>query len=131
MMPRLGLALILMVLMASTAQAQTSVPPPVAVVVDGRLAIGAAQLPVFVSRDWVRPLPEIRRAVIVVHGYSRNAADYARNMMALGPPTDTLVVAPQFLASEDISVHGLPDTMLRWDREQCVRWRPRHWAPCR
>ena len=93
-------------------------PPPVAVVVDGRLAIGDAVLPVFVSQDWSRPLPDIHRVVIVVHGYARNAADYARNMMAFGPPADTLVVAPQFLAPEDIAAHHLPDTTLRWDREQ-------------
>lgn len=94
------------------------VPPPVAEVVDGRLSIGDAQLPVFVSQDWTRPLPALGRAVIVIHGYQRNAADYARNMMALTPPGDTLVVAPQFLAAEDITAHALPDAVLRWDREQ-------------
>src|SRR5580700_7129446 len=77
--------------------------PPVEAVVDGRLPIGDAQLPVFTSLDWARPLPGVRRVVIVVHGYNRNAADYARNMMALGPPADTLVVAPQFLDSDDIA----------------------------
>jgi pimeloyl-ACP methyl ester carboxylesterase len=91
---------------------------PVAVVVDGRLAVGDAALPVFTSKDWSQPLPDIRRAVIVVHGYERNAADYARNMMALGPPADTLVIAPQFLAPEDIAAHHLPETVLRWDREE-------------
>ena len=62
---------------------------------------------------------EVRRAVIVVHGYERNAADYARNMMNLSPPADTLVLAPQFLAPEDIAAHPLPDAILRWQRE---RW---------
>ena len=104
-------------LLAVAAQADEPASPPVAAVVDGRLSIGAAQLPVFVSRDWSQPLPDIRRVVIVVHGYNRNAADYARNMMALGPPTDTLVVAPQFLAPEDIATHHLPESVLRWDLE--------------
>ncbi len=116
---RLRLAIAgLFALAASAALADVPAPPPVAVVVDGRLAIGDAQLPVFVSRDWSHALPDVHRVVIVVHGYSRNAADYARNMMALGPPADTLVVAPQFLTPEDIAAHHLSDSILRWDREQ-------------
>ena len=105
-------------LTAGAAFAEEPASPPVAAVVDGRLAIGDAQLPVFVSQDWSRSLPGIRRAVIVVHGYNRNAADYARNMMTLGPPADTLVVAPQFLDPDDIVAHHLPASVLRWDREQ-------------
>ena len=104
----------LLALATGAAQAQSEVPPPVAAVVDGRLPIGGTELPVFVSQDWSRPLPAIRRAVIVVHGYSRNAADYARDMMDLSPPPDTLVLVPQFLAPEDIAVHHLPDAVLRW-----------------
>jgi hypothetical protein len=104
----------LIALLTPPALADTPVPPPVAAIVDGRLTVGDAQLPVFVSRDWSWPLPELHRAVIVIHGYERNAADYARNMMALGPPADTLVVAPQFLAPEDIAAHHLPDPILRW-----------------
>jgi pimeloyl-ACP methyl ester carboxylesterase len=92
--------------------------PPVEVVVDGRLPIGVGQLPVFTSQDWGQPLPGVHRVVIVVHGYNRNAADYARNMMALEPPADTLVVAPQFLDPDDIAAHHLPDAVLRWDREE-------------
>ena len=94
--------------------AQTPAPPPVQTIVDGRLAIGEAMLPVFVSADWAMSLPTIRRAVIIVHGYERNAADYARNTIALDPPSDTLVVVPQFLAPEDIAAHHLADNLLRW-----------------
>jgi pimeloyl-ACP methyl ester carboxylesterase len=97
--------------------AQIPVPPPVAVIGDERLPIGDGVLPVFVSADWTKPAPAIRRAIIVVHGYERNAADYARNMMALGPPDDTLVVVPQFLAPEDAAAHHLPDNVLRWRRD--------------
>jgi pimeloyl-ACP methyl ester carboxylesterase len=104
-------------LAASAALADVPVPPPVAAVVDGRLPVGDALLPVFVSQDWSQPLPAIHRAVIVVHGYERNAADYTRTVMGFGPPDDTLVVAPQFLAAEDIAEHQLPDAVLRWQRE--------------
>jgi hypothetical protein len=104
-------------IVASAARADTPAPPPVAAVVDGRLPIGEALFPVFVSQDWSQPLPGMHRVVVVIHGYNRNAADYARNMMALSPPADTLVVAPQFLAPEDIAAHHLPDAVLRWHHE--------------
>jgi pimeloyl-ACP methyl ester carboxylesterase len=107
----------LLTLASGLALAETPAPPPVAAVVDGRLAVDGGQLPVFTSQDWSRPLPNIHRVVIVVHGYERNAADYARNMLASGPPTDTLVVAPQFLAPEDVAAHQLPDATLRWNHE--------------
>jgi hypothetical protein len=111
-------------LLASAALADVPAPPPVAEVVDARLPMGDAQLPVFVSQDWSQTLPAVHRAVIVVHGYERNAADYARHMMALAPPTDTLVAAPQFLAPEDIAAHHLPDAILRWNREDWLDGNP-------
>jgi len=104
-------------LIAAPALAEVPVPPPVAVVVDGRLPVGSGVLPIFVSRDWSQPLPAVRRVVVVVHGYERNAADYARNMMGFGAPADTMVIAPQFLAPEDIAAHHLPDTVLRWPHD--------------
>lgn len=124
---RLRLVLIGLLLCAAgpaLAQEEGPASPPVTAVVDGRLALGDAQLPVFVSRDWTKPLPDIRRAVVVVHGYNRNAADYARNMMALEPPADTLVVAPQFLTPEDIAAHHLSDGILRWGREDWLNGNP-------
>jgi len=118
MRSRFALACLTLLTVGPALAQEEPASPPVAVVVDARLAIGAAQLPVFVSQDWSRPLPGVHRVVIVVHGYNRNAADYARNMMAFGPPADTLVVAPQFLDPDDIAAHHLPDAVLRWDREQ-------------
>lgn len=107
-------------LSAGAAAAAAPVPPPVAAVVEGRFPLGSGVLPIYLSQDWARPLPAIRRVAIVVHGYERNADEYARIVMGLDPPADTLVVAPQFLAAEDIAVHHLPDSILRWQRE--------HWA---
>jgi hypothetical protein len=116
----IAIAAIAPLLAAGRALAETPVPPPVAAVVDGRFAVGTAAgsgiLPVFVSRDWSQPLPAVRRAVIIVHGYQRNAADYARIGIDFAAP-DTLVVAPQFLADEDAAEHHLPDEILRWQHE--------------
>lgn len=107
---------------AAQAFAQTPVPPPVAAVVEGRFAVtvpaGTGTLPIAASQDWSRPLPAVRRVVIIVHGYNRNAVDYARTVEALVPDGEaTLVLAPQFLAAEDIAAHALPDATLRWQRE--------------
>jgi dienelactone hydrolase len=102
--------------LSASAAVAVPVPPPVAVVVDGRLAVGPALLAIYLSRDWSRPLPTVRRLVIIVHGYRRNAADYARIVMKLDPSADTLVIAPQFLAAEDAAAHRLPAVVLRWRR---------------
>lgn len=108
-------------LAAGTATGQTPVPPPVAAVGDGRFSVsepaGTGILSIYTSQDWSQPLSAIRRVVIIVHGYERNAADYARMMLGLVPdPAATLVLTPQFLAAEDVAAHNLPDTMLRWQR---------------
>jgi hypothetical protein len=82
-----------------------------------RLPVGTAVLPVFASRDWSGPLPGVRLAVIVVHGYERDAGTYLRRVEAMAPPGDALIVAPQFLAIEDIAPNGLSAETLRWERE--------------
>jgi hypothetical protein len=106
------------------AGADTPAPPPVKEVANSRLpvrgAAGDGLLAVAVSRDWSKPLPGIARAVIVVHGYHRTAVGYFTMVTRLTPDDRSLVVAPQFLAPEDIAAHGLPDTVLRW--------RYNHWS---
>ena len=103
------------------ARAETPAPSPVAVVVSGRLLvgtqIGTGTLPVFVSRDWSHQLATIHRVIVIVHGYRRNAADYAQIMLGLKPPPETMVVAPQFLAVDDIEPRNVPDHILRWKRD--------------
>ena len=76
-------------------------------------------LPLYVSRDWTHPLPGVARAVIVIHGYLRNADAYyaiaRRALQAAGAAgDDTLLIAPQFLAALDIAPHHLPADTLRW-----------------
>jgi len=95
--------------------------PPVKEVVDGRIVIrstaGDGLLPVAVSQDWSRPLPDVSRAVVVVHGAHRTAEHYFAVTTQLAPDSRTLIVAPQFLLEKDIMAHSLPDAVLRWGRD--------------
>lgn len=104
---------------AAWAADEPPLAPPVKEVVAARLPVGDALLPVSVSQDWSRPLPAVRRAVVIVHGYGRDAADYVRIVAGFGAGADVLVVAPQFLAGEDVREHQLSGTVLRW---QADRW---------
>jgi pimeloyl-ACP methyl ester carboxylesterase len=93
---------------------------PVKEVAGMRLAVGAhGALPVELSADWSAPLPDISRAVIILHGYRRDADVYFQYAMraraAAGEAgRTTLVIAPQFLAGIDIETFGLPPDTLRW-----------------
>ncbi|MGE7958970.1 alpha/beta hydrolase [Pseudomonas sp. NPDC089530] len=84
----------------------------------GRLAIDNSELAVGLSQDWQRPLPEVRRALIIVHGRLRNAQTYLHSAeqaaSQAGQSATTLVIAPQFLNQRDIERHALPDSLLRW-----------------
>ncbi|HEY1795336.1 MAG TPA: hypothetical protein VGG57_04380 [Stellaceae bacterium] len=105
------------VALVAAVSAQADTPPPVTEIGDQRLPVAAAELPVFVSRDWSRPLPDVRRVVVIVHGYERNAGDYLRHVAGMKPAADTLIVAPQFLAPGDIAGHDLPAATLRWGQD--------------
>jgi pimeloyl-ACP methyl ester carboxylesterase len=99
---------------------------PVRVVADQRITVatpaGQGVLPLYLSRDWSRPLPEITRAVLVIHGRLRNADVYWRSAetaaAAAGPAAaTTLMIVPQFLANIDIPIRGLSADTLRWSLE--------------
>lgn len=98
--------------------------PPVKVVVEGRLTVkgagGEGLLPVAVSQDWSRPLANVTRAVIVVHGAHRTAETFFRTAVNLISGNATLIVAPQFLLAKDVTANSLPDSVLRWN--------PDNWA---
>ncbi len=51
---------------------------PVKQVASGRITVGSATFPVYLSADWSNPLPDVTRAVLVLHGVLRNADDYFR-----------------------------------------------------
>jgi hypothetical protein len=95
--------------------------PPVEVVVDSRMVVrgaaGDGLLPVAVSQDWSRPLPNVTRAVIIVHGAHRTAEPYFRIAKGLAPDNGTLIVAPQFLLQKDTAAHAVPENVLRWGPE--------------
>jgi hypothetical protein len=80
---------------------------PVKAILDERFTVaapaGSGTVPIHVSADWSRPLPGIRRVVIVLHGVGRAAASYLRGAeeadAAAGPEGQaTLLIVPQFLA---------------------------------
>lgn len=95
-------------------------PRPVKEVAAARLSVGTSgTLPLELSADWSAPLPAITRAVVILHGYRRDADAYFRYAMRARADAGeagrtTLVIAPQFLASVDVDSFGLPSDTLRW-----------------
>jgi pimeloyl-ACP methyl ester carboxylesterase len=96
---------------------------PVKEVANLRIAVGTqGTLPLYVSADWSRPLPNVTRAVLVLHGRLRDANVYFRSaktaQAAAGPVgNDTLMIVPQFLAGIDVDAYQLPADTLRWTLE--------------
>jgi len=89
--------------------------PPVKIVLDGRLIVpGGGQLPIATSQDWSKPLANVSRAVIVVHGAHRAAEPLFRGVAQMAPDGSTLVIAPQFLIDEDTAAHPVSAETLRW-----------------
>ncbi|WP_426438024.1 alpha/beta hydrolase [Bradyrhizobium genosp. P] len=107
---------------ATVASAETEAErwrKPVKEVGSARIAVGAATFPLYVSADWSKPLPDITRAVLVLHGVLRNADVYFRSALeaqaAAGDTgKSTLMIAPQFLIGSDVDAFKLPAETLRW-----------------
>ena len=60
---------------------------------------------------------DIKLAVVVLHGASRNADDYYDRMYAIvnGVGMDsTIIIAPQFLRTGDLDDHNLSEDVLYW-----------------
>jgi hypothetical protein len=93
---------------------------PVKAVASRRIPVGTqGTLPLYISADWSNPLPDITRAVLVVHGERRNADSYFRSAKraraAAGEAGNaTIMIAPQFLAGIDVDTYQLPPETLRW-----------------
>lgn len=90
----------------------------VKVVSPERFSLQAGDLSLGLSQDWRQPLPQITRALIIVHGRLRNAQTYLKSAedaaAHAGQGANTLVIAPQFLNDADIQRHHLGDSVLRW-----------------
>ena len=86
---------------------------PVKEVANLRIPVGTqGTLPLYASADWSSPLPQITRAVVVLHGRLRNADVYfrsARTAQAAAGETGkaTIMIVPQFLAGIDVEAYQL------------------------
>ena len=96
---------------------------PVKQVANLRISVGGqGTLPLYASADWSNPLPEITRAVLVLHGRLRNADVYFRSAQTAQAAAGdvgktTLMIVPQFLAGVDVDAFHLPPDTLRWTLE--------------
>lgn len=111
---RLGLLLGLLLISSSAWAAEQGVK----VVSPERFHLEAGDLSLGLSQDWRQPLPDVTRALIIVHGRLRNAQTYLQSGMdaaehaSVGPTT--LVIAPQFLNGADVKRNHLDNQLLRW-----------------
>lgn len=91
----------------------------VKVVSPGRFHLEAGDLSLGLSQDWRQPLPDVTRAVIIVHGRLRNAQTYLQSGIDAaehaGVAANTLVIAPQFLNGSDVKRNHLDTQLLRWN----------------
>jgi hypothetical protein len=88
-----------------------------------RISVGTqGTLPLYVSADWSSPLPDITRAVLVLHGRLRNADVYYRSAQTAQAAAGevgkaTIMIVPQFLAGIDVDAYRLSPDTLRWSLE--------------
>ena len=90
----------------------------VKVVSPERFHLDAGDLSLSLSQDWGKPLPNVTRALIIVHGRLRNAQTYLQSgedaAEQAGVGGTTLVIAPQFLNQSDVKRNHLDKQLLRW-----------------
>jgi hypothetical protein len=112
-----ALSLIVAVMITSSG---LSAPKPAAGVGDQRFEVApGAFLPIFLSRDWSQPLPDIERVVIIQHGHGRNAPGYYKGGLraqarAGAAGTRSMIIAPDFVAEADVSAFQLEPSVLRF-----------------
>lgn len=117
-----GLLISAPMLFAATARTEAA-PKPVPEVGHEMIEVApGARLPLYLSGDWTKPMPEIERAVIVQHGRLRNADVYFRTALtAQAAAGDTgrhaLMIAPQFLDQLDVDTYHLGADVLRFTPE--------------
>ncbi|HEX7929278.1 MAG TPA: alpha/beta hydrolase, partial [bacterium] len=72
-----------------------------------------------VSADWSKPLPAVKRAILVIHGSQRSIDANRRAVLkarqATGIPAgEVLLILPQFLIQGDVASWRLPEDTLNW-----------------
>jgi hypothetical protein len=93
-----------------------------------QLADAPSRTLIYRSHALGTPNPDITRALIVVHGASRDADNYFRSMLAAaflaGALDDTIIIAPRFASSEaDSTCHDkLAENELNWTCKGPDRW---------
>lgn len=102
---------------------------PVKVVAPERLkiktALGETLVAAYVSAnfsaDISKPLPGVKRVVVMVHGRLRDADKYfeltMRAAKASAAGAETLIIAPQFLNNADAARHDVAANVARWKTE--------------
>jgi pimeloyl-ACP methyl ester carboxylesterase len=102
------------------AEMDPEVLTPVPIVQDARLEVrttdGAGIIPLHLTRDWTIAQPDVRRAIVVIHGWPRRdltSGEFAASRAGKAAG-DAIIVTPQFLIEADISAHHLPESTLRW-----------------
>lgn len=111
--------------MSPTLRAQESIakPKPVPEVAPHAISVAeGALLPLYVSRDWSQPLPDIERAVIILHGRARNANVYFRTGLTAQAAAGefgqrVLILAPQFIDLLDVQTFHVGSEVLRYTPE--------------
>src|ERR1700694_2230622 len=121
-----GVSLLLFAAASARAWAADEIAPhhrPVKEVANYRISVGTqATLPLYVSADWSDPLPDVTRAVLVLHGRLRNADVYFQSAKTAQSAAgevgkSTIMIVPQFLAEVDVEAYHLPPDTLRWTLE--------------
>lgn len=100
----------------------------VKIVSPDRFHLDAGDLSLGVSQDWRQPLPNVSRALIIVHGRLRNAQTYLQSGVDAaghaGVGANTLVIAPQFLNASDVKRNHLDGQVLRWNGNDWMAGEP-------
>ena len=90
-----------------------------------RFPLKTGDLSLGLSQDWRQPLPNVTRALIIVHGRLRDAQTYLESgekaAQNAGQAANTLVIAPRFLIEADAKHEHLDNQLLRWTDNG---WRP-------
>lgn len=78
---------------------------------------GSLRLPYYTNYPLEVINEDMSSAIVVIHGSARNALNAYETMLEvvdLGMAINTLVVAPQFLTTEDLSAHNLANDYFYW-----------------